>query len=66
MLEYLLLLRFGTLNPDHASPPVLNYAAIAKVVRKPLQTVRRLIGHAVKSLSENRVISPVSRFKLKE
>ena len=65
MLDYLLLMRFGTFDPNHASPPVLNYAGIAKVVRKPLQTVRRLISHALKSLSELRVVCPVSRSKLK-
>ena len=33
LIDYLLLLRFGTSEPGHAPRPVLNYASISKVVR---------------------------------
>ena len=35
LVDYLLLLRFGTGDAGHAARPVLNYASISKVVRKP-------------------------------
>ena len=34
LVDYLLLLRFGTSDPGHASKPVLNLASISKVVKK--------------------------------
>jgi len=43
LISYLILLRYGTVKDAHLRPPILNYASIAKVVKKPLQTVRRLI-----------------------
>ena len=33
LVDYLLLLRFGTSDPGHAPRPVLNFASISKVVR---------------------------------
>ena len=33
LIDYQLLLRFGTSDPGHAPRPVLNYAFISKVVR---------------------------------
>ena len=35
LIDYLLLLRFGTSDPDHAPRPVLKFASISKVVKKP-------------------------------
>ena len=43
LVSYLLLLRFGVKSQAHLSTPILNYASIAKVVKKPIQTVRTLI-----------------------
>ena len=34
LIDYLLLLRFGTSDPGHAPRAVLNFASISKVVRK--------------------------------
>ena len=33
LVDYLLLLRFGTSDPGQAPRPVLNFASISKVVR---------------------------------
>ena len=33
LVDFLLLLRFGTSNPGQAPRPVLNFASISKVVR---------------------------------
>ena len=56
MLDYLLLLRFG--GRDHAltSPPILSFAAIAKLINKPPETVRRLIAVALQALKEGREV----------
>jgi hypothetical protein len=42
-VKYLLLLRFGTLKDVPSAPPILNYTSISKIVKRPLQTVRRLV-----------------------
>ena len=34
LIDYLLLLRFGTGDPGQAPRPVLNFASISKVVKK--------------------------------
>ena len=36
LIDYLLLLRFGTSDVGQAARPVLNYASISKVVRRPI------------------------------
>jgi len=56
LISYLLLLRFGDADNALSKSPVLNYKSIAKVVKKPLQTVRRLILLGLKALSEHREI----------
>ncbi len=56
LISYLLLLLFGTKEPSHQAAPILNYASIAKAVRKPLQTVRRLILLGLQAIKENNVI----------
>ena len=56
LISYLLLLRFGTKEPSLQAAPILNYASIAKTVRKPLQTVRRLILLGLQAIKENNVI----------
>ena len=49
LVDYLLLLRFGTSDPGHAPRPVLNFASISKVVRKPVSTIRDLIKRGIES-----------------
>ena len=56
LISYLLLLRFGDEDNALSKTPILNFKSIAKVVKKPLQTVRRLILLGLKALSEQREI----------
>jgi hypothetical protein len=42
-ISYLLLLRFGSCNPNPSHAPILNYTSIARAVKRPVETVRRLI-----------------------
>ena len=35
LIDYLLLLRFGTSDPGHSLRPVLNFVSISKVVKNP-------------------------------
>ena len=49
LIDYLLLLRFGTSDPGHAPRSVLNFASISKVVRKPVSTIRDLIKRGIES-----------------
>ena len=49
LIDYLLLLRFGTSDVGQADRPVLNFASISKVVRKPVSTIRDLIKRGIES-----------------
>ena len=49
LIDYLLLLRFGISDVGQTARPVLNYASISKVVRKPVSTIRDLIKHGIVS-----------------
>ena len=49
LVDYLLLLRFGTSDVGQASRPLLNLASISKIVKKPLSTIRDLINRGVES-----------------
>ena len=52
-IDYLLLLRFGTCDLGEASRPILNFASISKIMRKPISTVRDLIKLGIKSKIKN-------------
>ena len=43
LIDYLLLLRFGSSNPNKCLRPLLNYTFISRITKKPLLTVRALI-----------------------
>ena len=43
LIDYLLLLRFGTSDVGQATRPELNFVSISKVVKKPVSTIRDLI-----------------------
>ena len=43
LIDYLLLLRFGRREVGLASRPMLNFASISKITKKPLSTIRDLI-----------------------
>ena len=47
LVDYLLLLRFGTSDVGEASRPLLNYASIAKFMNKPVSTITHLIKHGM-------------------
>ena len=49
LIDYQLLLRFGTSDVSQAARPVLNYASISKVLRKPVSTIRDLIKRGIES-----------------
>ena len=49
LIDYLLLLRFGTCDVGQAARPILNYASIAKFMKKPVSTIMDLIKHGMES-----------------
>ena len=53
LIDYLLLLRFGTCDIVQASKPILNFASISKIMRKPISTMRDLIKLGIKSKIKN-------------
>ena len=53
LIDYLLLLRFGTCEVGPAARPMLNFSAISKIMRKPISTIRYLIKLGLKSKIKN-------------
>ena len=53
LIDYLLLLRYGTCDIEQASRPILNFASISKIMRKPISTIRDLIKVGIKSKIKN-------------
>ena len=53
LIDYLLLLRFGTCDLGVASRPILNFASISKFMRIPISTIRDLIKVGIKSKIKN-------------
>ena len=53
LVDYLLLLRFGTCDVGQASRPRLNFASISRITKKPLSTIRDLIKRGVESKMKN-------------
>jgi len=49
LVDYLLLLRFGTCEVGQASRPILNLASISKIIKKPLSTFMDLIKRGVEA-----------------
>ena len=49
LVEYFLLLRYGTCEVGRASRPILNLASISKMIKKPLSTIRDLIKRGVEA-----------------
>jgi hypothetical protein len=47
LLTYVLLLRFGKIPSSEHGQPLMNYASIAKVIRKPVTTVIELVEAAL-------------------
>ena len=49
LIDYLLLLRFGTSDVGQAPRPELNYTSISKVVKKQVSIIRDLIKRGIVS-----------------
>ena len=47
LLTYVLLLRYGKVPVQDAPQPVMNYASIARLIRKPVITVIELVKAAL-------------------
>ena len=47
LLTYILLLRYGKVPVQDANQPVMNYASIARLIRKPVTTVIDLVKAAL-------------------
>jgi hypothetical protein len=64
LIDYLLLLRFGTCEVGPASRPMLNFASISKITKKPLSTIRDLIKLGIDSKLKALPIKRRKRMKL--
>ena len=53
LIDYILLLRFGTCEVGPASRPMLNFASISKITKKPLSSIRDLIKLGIESKLKN-------------
>ena len=49
LIDYLLLLRFGTWEVGPASRPMLNFASIPKITKKSLSSIRDLIKRGIET-----------------
>ena len=64
LIDYLLLLRFGTCDVGPASRPILNFASISKITKKPLSIMRDLIKLGIESKLKELSIQRRKRMKL--
>ena len=64
LIDYLLLLRFGTCDIGQAARPLLNFASISKIMKKPLSTIRDLIKLGIDSKLKEIPIQRRKRMKL--
>ena len=53
LVDYLILLRFGTCDVGIASRPTLNFSSISRIIQKPLSTIRYLIKSGVELKMNN-------------
>ena len=64
MFSYILLLLFGKSDRPLNKQPILSYSSIAKVVKLPLETVRRLVRVGLESSETQQTVGYKSRKKL--
>jgi hypothetical protein len=64
LIDYLLLLRFGTCEVGPTSRPMLNFASISKITKKPISTIRELIKLGIDSKFKAIPIQRRKRMKL--
>ena len=66
LIDYLLLLRYGTTHIDSSSTPILNFTSISKVIGKSVESVRRLIKLGLEMRESKSEILPRVRTKLSQ
>ena len=64
LIDYILLLRFGTCEVGPAARPMLNFASISKITKKPLSSIRDLIKLGIESKLKDLPIQRRKRIKL--
>ena len=64
LIDYLLLLRFGTCEVGPESRPMHNFASISKITKKPLSSIRDLIILGIESKLKDLPIKRRKRLKL--
>ena len=64
LVSHLVILRFGPSYDNQVTKPILNYTSIAKLVKKPVQTVRALILFGLSRLKQGIPIGPSRKKKL--
>ena len=64
LIDYLLLLRFGAFEIGPAARPMLNFASISKITKRPLSTIRDLIKLGIESKLKDLPIQRRKRLKL--
>ena len=64
LIEYLLLLRFVACEVGPASRPMLNFASLSKITKKPLSTIRGLIKRGIESKLKDLPIQRRKRMKM--
>ena len=64
LIDYLLLLRFGTCEVGPAARPILNFASISKITKKPLSSIRDLIKLGIELKLKDLPIQRPKRLKL--
>ena len=64
LIDYLLLLRFGACEVGPVSRPMLNFASISKITKKPLSSIRDLIKLGIESRFKDLPIQRRKRLKL--
>ena len=64
LIDYLLLLRFGTCEAGPASKPMLNFASISKITKKSLSSIRDLTKLGIESKLKDLSIQRRKRIKL--
>ena len=64
LIDYLLLLRFGTCDINEESIPILNFVSISKIIRKPLSSFRDLIKLGMDLKMQKLPIQRRKRYKL--
>ena len=66
LINYVLLLRFGTCSDIETAKPVMNYASISKLIKVPVTTVIELVKTGIGASRYGLPVVAPSRFKFKQ